>query len=588
MAKSKKGGKKSNKGSGEHNPQTEGGPDSVRGNIAALTAEIKTSNSLLESSADYSLSQTFALQNINNLLVDMYNDVHAIHELMVGNSLKQKEADAERQKMMEDLLKSLNKKPEKDKDQKKGDFSWLGLAAALVSGLVAGGIAFIKNYIKGLQVFWMSVAKALKVDGIIMSFLGKIKSGFTYIEELVSGGFNKALNFVKGLFKEMKWVESIREFFSGLGKWFAKITNLEGIVADLKGLWTAMTEAWAGLKKPFEWIGKIFGSGGGSILGWFTDIFAFMKPIITVFEKLGAVLGKLALPLQVIMSVFDTVTGALDGWEKTEGTFMDKLVGAIKGGLTGLLNGLIGGLLDLLKDGLSFILDFFGMKDAAAWLDSFSFTDMITKGISASIDAIVSLFKAVTESPIAVVKSIADSITSIDWSGMFKSALAAMVAGLLAPVNAISKWAGFDIVKKVQDMLGLSGGGGSSTQAPAQPSAPQAAPAAAEPPKVAEVVKAVKEEVKPQQPAAQLQAKEAEAPKVQETLQQAQDRLNKAEADGQMTRAEANVEKMKLGLRPSFGRANSGPSNMQAPAVPISSSTTKWDPEDMMARGMAM
>ena len=85
MAKSKKGGKKSNKGSGEHNPQTEGGPDSVRGNIAALTTEVKTTNSLLESSADYSMGQTFALQNINNVLVDMYNDVHAIHELMVGN-----------------------------------------------------------------------------------------------------------------------------------------------------------------------------------------------------------------------------------------------------------------------------------------------------------------------------------------------------------------------------------------------------------------------------------------------------------------------------------------------------------------------
>ena len=84
-------------------------------------------------------------------------------------------------------------------------------------------------------------------------------------------------------------------------------------------------------------------------------------------------------------------------------------------------------------------------------------------------------------------------------------------------------------------------------------------------------------------------AKVAEAPKAQETLQQAQDRLDKAVEEGQMSKADANVEKMKLGLRPSFGRANQNANtNMSAPAVPISSSTTKWDPEDMMARGMAM
>ena len=87
-----------------------------------------------------------------------------------------------------------------------------------------------------------------------------------------------------------------------------------------------------------------------------------------------------------------------------------------------------------------------------------------------------------------------------------------------------------------------------------------------------------------------LEAKAAEAPaQQQETLQQAQDRLNKAVQDGEMSKADANVEQMKLGLRPSFGRANQNANtNMSAPAVPISSSTTKWDPEDMMARGMAM
>ena len=571
MAKSKKGGKKSNKGSGEHNPQTEGGPDSVRGNIAALTTEVKTTNSLLESSADYSMGQTFALQNINNVLVDMYNDVHAIHELMVGNSLKQKEADAERQKMMEDLIKSMNKKPEKEKTDKKGDFSWLGLAASLVAGLVAGGIAFIKNYIKGLEVFWTAMAKAFKVDGIIFKLFEVVKHSFLGLLDAFKDGFNMAKSFVKGLFKEMKWLETVREFFSGIGKYFVKIFNLGEIGKDFEALWTSIKGVWEMMGKPLKFLGEIFGGGGGGLLSYFDDLLKFFKPLFGFFKSLGAILGKLAVPLQVIMSVFDTVSGALDGWNKTEGTFMDKLTGAIKGGLTGLLNGLIGGLLDLLKDGLSFILGFFGMKDAAAWLDSFSFTDIITKGVGAAIDGMIQMFKDMLAAPLAIFQSAKDlAAGKIDWGTFFKQALAGLITALLAPVNMISKWAGFDLTKKALEMLGLNGsGGGTPEAAPAPAAPPAAAQAAAAPP--AEVPKML--------------AKVAEAPKAQETLQQAQDRLDKAVEEGQMSKADANVEKMKLGLRPSFGRAGSGPKDMSAPAIPISSSSTRWDPEDAMARG---
>jgi transcription initiation factor TFIID subunit TAF12 len=84
----------------------------------------------------------------------------------------------------------------------------------------------------------------------------------------------------------------------------------------------------------------------------------------------------------------------------------------------------------------------------------------------------------------------------------------------------------------------------------------------------------------------QVQPKQAIVSAPQETLQQAQDRLNKSVEEGEMTKADANVEKMKLGLRPSFGRANQNANtNMQAQAIPITASTTKWDPEDAMARG---
>jgi hypothetical protein len=69
----------------------------------------------------------------------------------------------------------------------------------------------------------------------------------------------------------------------------------------------------------------------------------------------------------------------------------------MKGALTGLLNGLIGGLLDLLKDGLSWILEALGFDKAAKILDSFSFSDLITKVVGGFYDMVEGLVRWVID-----------------------------------------------------------------------------------------------------------------------------------------------------------------------------------------------
>ena len=168
------------------------------------------------------------------------------------------------------------------------------------------------------------------------------------------------------------------------------------------------------------------------------------------------------------MGIWDTVSGALDGWNNTEGSFMDKLVGAIKGGLTGLLNGLVGGLLDLLKDGLSWVLEFFGMKDAAAWLDSFSFSGIIEKGIGNAVDAIIGLFKDMVMGPIEVIKGLWAAMNGkMDWADFFKLFLAKAISFVVAPFNAVASVFGYDLKKKALELMGLSDPGeGSSAATP--------------------------------------------------------------------------------------------------------------------------
>lgn len=565
-------GKKSSKPLGAHNPKTPGGPDSVRGNLGALITEVQKSNGLIEASVDYQQGSAFGIQILTDVIGDIHADVAKIAEVMVGSRLKDLEADKERQKMMEDLLAGIKDKKKDDKPEKKsGDFSWLGLAASLISGLVAGGMAFIANYLKGLQTLWSGIAKALKIDGIIANLFGILKGGVMRVVELFSTGFSKIWGFVSKIF-DSKLFTIVTEFFGKLGTWFAKITGMTGIVDDIKGLWSAakgMLEMFGKDSMIAKFFGFFSGGVGKGFISYFDDLLKFFAPLQKFLGALGGVLGKLAVPIQVIMAIFDTVSGALDGWNKTEGTVMDKLVGAIKGGLSGLINSLIGGLLDLLKDAVSWVLNFFGFQDAAAWLDSFSFSDILTKAIGGIVDGVVGFFKDIVNGPMQMFQALKDAMSGkIDWSTFMKQALAGLITALLAPVNMISKWAGFDLTKKALEMLGLQdagkGGGGDKGAAPAAAPAPTA-PAAEQAP--------------------QLVAKQATLPaQAGETLQQAQDRLNKAQAEGEMTKAQANVEKMALGLRPSFGRAKPN-QDMSAPAVPISSSTTRWDPEDAMARG---
>jgi hypothetical protein len=558
MAKKKK--------SGAHNPTTPGGADSVRGNLGSLIDKVKETNGLLEASADMTFTQTYALQTVNNVILDIYADVHNIAALMTGNSLKEKERSLEEQKNWEEMLKAIKdgKKPAVSQE-KKGDFSWLGLAASLVAGLVMGGIAFIKNYIKGLQVFWTAMAKALKVDGLIASIFTKLSKGFTFINDLIGSGFAKASAFVKGLFGEMKWVQSIKNFFGGIAGWVSKTFNLGGLMDDFAKLGKDLKGIWEMMGKPLQGLSKIFGGGGGGLLSYFDDLLKFFSPLTSFFKGLGTILGKLALPLQVIMAIWDTVSGALDGWNKTEGDFLAKFMGAMSGAITGLLNGLIGGLLDLLKDGLSWILSALGFDKAASILDSFSFSDLISKIVGGLFSMVENMVRFVID--------------------IFEKGPGQIIEGLGNFMSNMAEKAK-DVLKSLLRMV-LPNPAGSFMEKLAAKAIPDSVYAfAGMDPKTGKTAEASPEAKATEAAVPQVQSKQAIVSGPQETLPQAQDRLNKSVEEGEMTKADANVEKMKLGLRPSFDRARpQGGAGGGGGVVPITASTTKWDPEDAMARG---
>lgn len=362
-------------------------------NIQELISAVQQSNKILEETQQDTVIDTRALTNINNVIVDIHESITAIEKIITGQHMKDLEGAREQAKYNEDLLNAIKglkpaNKPEADKKEK-GEFSWLGLAGSLIAGLVLGGIAFVKNYVKGFITFWKGVAKTFKLDVLVLKLFEYIRAPF----EAIKGGFVKVVEFVKGLFKGegilamlkggiFKLFVAVGDFFGFSGKYLYK---------DFVTMFKSVGEMITGTAKAIgSFFAKIFSLGGGEggLFAKIASAMDFFGPLTKFLKTFGSILGKLAYPIQIILSVFDTVTGALDGWNKTEGGFVDKLFGAIKGGLTGLLNGLIGGLLDLLKDGLSWILGALGFDNAVKFLESFSFSDLIGKLVGGYIDMI--------------------------------------------------------------------------------------------------------------------------------------------------------------------------------------------------------
>lgn len=487
------------------------------------------------------IAGNFILNNIAGNIFDIRDAIFTIRDQMIGDHMAQLEKDAERAKEMELLLKSLNKKEPKEKEKAKGDFSWLGLAGALISGLVAGGMAFVTNYVKDLVGAWKTLAKTLKIDGWIAKVFESITETFRTIKEFVTGKFTQAWEFVKTLFSENKFFKAIAEFGDNLVNAIKSFFKVDELLPEIKTLWTAIKDIFSMIFDPLK---KMFSGGGGMFKGLLESL-EFLKPITTFFKSIGSILGKLAWPIQIIMSIWDTVSGAIDGWKKTEGDMVDKMFGAIKGGLIGLIDGLVGGLLDFVKDSLAWVLRFFGMEDAADWLDSFSFGEIITDVIGGLVDG----FKDIVLGVIEVFNKAKDFFSSIDWNGLLQKGLAWLVVGMTAGANSLTGLFGYDFTKKALDMAGLPdprGGGGDTKAAAATPQPTDSQSSGTK------------------QLASATQNNEA------------------AKTEQQASAAAAST----VAAASSSSSNKSSVVNNNATAV-MSSKSTNWDPEDMWARGLA-
>jgi hypothetical protein len=205
-------------------------------------------------------------------------------------------------------------------------------------------------------------------------FVTQIAEGFTKILEIVER-FGSKVRALYQIIKRSALIGYITELFQGF-------TNLG----------RGISEAFEPVIKKFNLIKRVLSIGTestsivGKLINSFKGISSFfgeMKLVTAVMfrfgKAFGSFIGKLNVPFMVIMGIFDSITGFIDGFTKTEGNFIDKLLGGLRGGVKKFLDGLIGGIFNIMKSIVSWAAGALGFKDLEKMLDSFNFGDIIDK-----------------------------------------------------------------------------------------------------------------------------------------------------------------------------------------------------------------
>ena len=192
------------------------------------------------------------------------------------------------------------------------------------------------------------------------------------------------------------------------------------------------------------------------IIGTITNFFVGSAKAVGGVAKAASpflkLLGKLFLPLTIIIGVFDTIKGAISGFkEDDEASLGEKILNAIQGGLTGLVNSIIGIPLDLVVSLINFVAKKFGFEDGLIPEDMKP-SKLIAKLIALPFDALkaaINFVKGIFTDPVGTIKSLFNSIFGEEGILNF------LVEPLEPVFNFIKKIFSFDFMGFIKKIPGV-------------------------------------------------------------------------------------------------------------------------------------
>lgn len=332
---------------------------------------------------------------------------------------------------LENLVKAQGADPEKYKEQESGlsgIFTGLGVAVGALIGIFNAQYKTFKLFFdmftpKTIKSAFANFTKEINrilsevklivlekihgfVDFMVATFerarklfldvLPQIKRVVSDLTKVITDVYHNIKSLFSGnLFgKAIEILESTLKFFArGIGEFAEYVKGIE-----FSKLISPFTEAFDEIKKLFSGAGVL-----DKLLNPIKQMFAHLDDFGNLIGKTTKIVGKLAYPLTIIMGVWDTVSGAIEGFEKeVDGNIVQKLLGGIFGAVKGLVNSVVVSFAEMVKDIVSFILDIFGFDSVSKILDSFDLEDVFSRAMDTiakifihPIDTIVELFESI-------------------------------------------------------------------------------------------------------------------------------------------------------------------------------------------------
>ena len=291
-------------------------------------------------------------------------------------------------------------------------------------------VGYFDDIVKSVKTFFTNVGtniKNSKVVGLFDDIVLKTKGYFTRMGTAIDGIKVPGMEKIKGIGASLKAVGvTITEFFAPVTKLITGTTGgpggqgaTKGIVGFIKGIFNPITKA-IGYVKSTAAIVDPFMAG--------------VQPVVNFAKGVGTFLGKIFLPLTILMGAYDAITGFMAGYADEEGNVGEKVFSGIKEGLAKVIENLIGLPLDLLKSGLTWLIKtFFGESVVTEALEGFSFKETIGDMVRLPFDLIKGAYEWIK----TLFTDPAEALSTL-WEGIVGDG--GLIDLLFTPIDKALKW----------------------------------------------------------------------------------------------------------------------------------------------------